>query len=353
MKKWIPLVFIINLIWAHSALGLLGHALWSLGPSSILPYMPLGLFYIPLLPMPGILDFDLTHYALAAVSMFNAIYATYLIRAIYYRFNPAKREQAQQRRTDNPPTRRTKTIAIIVWSAYILIIALPILIANLPTAQNQHHWLVEAIQSNDHAQVRSILTSHPEFLECDIPHRYDLPLSLAVEHSDAAMVKLLLELGANPDGTLDAHHNSGPIVSALHFSKIDILILLLDAGADYETPGNPALCMAAGNFDLAVMKLLLQRGAKPNAKNVNGETPLISALRASINGTYDYGKPLSLKLHATVKLLLEHGGDPTLKDNEGKDAFDWAKHQADHADTEEIAAAYYLIRERLIIGVKK
>ena len=63
-----------------------------------------------------------------------------------------------------------------------------------------------------------------------------------------------------------------------------------------------------------IVKLLLEHGAKPNAKDNDGWTPLHYA---AYRGRVD-----------VVKILLEHGANPRIADNEGHIPLDYAKGSA-------------------------
>jgi ankyrin repeat protein len=91
---------------------------------------------------------------------------------------------------------------------------------------------------------------------------------------------------------------------------------LLDSGVDVNgrsAKGSYALNNAAVENEVEVMKILLARGADPNVRNSQGDTPLICATK------YAGGKA------ATVKLLVESGTDLTIQDDKGKTALDYAK----------------------------
>lgn len=75
-----------------------------------------------------------------------------------------------------------------------------------------------------------------------------------------------------------------------------------------STQGKSALMFAASNGQLDTVKLLIERGADPLIKDNFGTTATIIA--ATTGST------------EVVKLLLKHGGDPTTKDSSGGSALD-------------------------------
>jgi len=79
-----------------------------------------------------------------------------------------------------------------------------------------------------------------------------------------------------------------------------------------------------------VMYLLLEQNAYIDAASPNGTTPLMMAAH--------YGTP------SAVKLLLESGADPLLKNQQDLSAIDFAQ-RANRADSAEIIAAFVRARQ--------
>ena len=100
---------------------------------------------------------------------------------------------------------------------------------------------------------------------------------------------------------------------------------LIERGADVNKPGWAPLHYAATNGHLAVMQLLIEENAYLDAESPNGSTPLMMAAH--------YGTP------SAVKLLLESGADPTLKNSLGLSAIDFA-HQANRLESAAIISAF-------------
>jgi len=74
-----------------------------------------------------------------------------------------------------------------------------------------------------------------------------------------------------------------------------------------------------------MVRLLLEHHAYIDAESPNGTTPLMMAAH--------YGNP------AVVKLLLEEGADPSIKNQQGLTALDFAQ-RANRAEVAEIIAAF-------------
>lgn len=101
----------------------------------------------------------------------------------------------------------------------------------------------------------------------------------------------------------------------------------LSSGADVEgmsvyekmqgniyRPNFTLLMLAAGNGTPELINLLLEHGAKINAMNVNGDTPLIYAV---LSGRVE-----------NVKLLLMHGADPNMQNQEKMSSLSYARQQS-------------------------
>ena len=77
------------------------------------------------------------------------------------------------------------------------------------------------------------------------------------------------------------------------------------------TPLHSAVASDAGAVDIEIVRLLLAKGADPNARSQSGSTPL-----HTVGFTGD---------RASLDLLLKHGADPEIKNNDGKTARDIAR----------------------------
>lgn len=100
---------------------------------------------------------------------------------------------------------------------------------------------------------------------------------------------------------------------------------LIKKGADVNKPGWAPLHYAATNGHLDVMNLLLEENAYIDAASPNGTTPLMMAAH--------YGT------ESSVKLLLEAGADPLLKNAQGLSALDFA-HRGNRTVSANIISAF-------------
>lgn len=139
------------------------------------------------------------------------------------------------------------------------------------------------------------------------------------------------------------------LMIALGSGRIDIASLLIAAGADvnfHVGDGNTPLGYAIGGGDLEAVKFILSHGADPRINTGLGSTPLndaadigdaeiveelISAGCAVNDQSGDGDTPLITAAWCDhpnpriVQLLLDAGGDLTIRNKEGKSAIDLAR----------------------------
>lgn len=179
----------------------------------------------------------------------------------------------------------------------------------------------------------------------------------AIERDDAAKVSELLLRGFDPN-TVDAAGTAGlllavksgalnvalvlanspktkvevrnaadesPLMLAALKGETALCLLLIRQGADVNKPGWAPLHYAATNGHLEAMNLLLEENAYIDAASPNGTTPL---MMAALYGT-----------DSAVKLLLEAGADPLLKNSQGLSALDFA-YRGNRTDSANIISAF-------------
>jgi ankyrin repeat protein len=155
-------------------------------------------------------------------------------------------------------------------------------------------WLAQMYISEDRTSVHAITLSR------------DTPLIFASEMGSTECVRILLEMGADPN------HIGGGVLcwTALHLatlgSYVDVVTLLLehDASLDIQDKdGWTALHHAAFKGNVNIMTILLKHGASLDIQDKDGWTALhVSAS----NGHVD-----------VVTLLLEHGASLDIQDKDG------------------------------------
>lgn len=129
-----------------------------------------------------------------------------------------------------------------------------------------------------------------------LPGRYPVtPLALAIKNHDEAMIRLLLEAGADPNRKANG-------IPPLHFAMLDNTFFPAS-----ETPGYYQIIEKSH----AIINLLIKQGADIHAKSDDGRTFLSKAIWIG---------PIETVIH-----LVESGADIRLADDDGKLPIDQAK----------------------------
>jgi uncharacterized protein len=153
-------------------------------------------------------------------------------------------------------------------------------------------------------------------------------LFLAIRESSFKVASELLDW---PATNVEARtlQDESPLMLAALKGLTELCQKLIARGADVNKPGWAPLHYAATNGHLAVMSLLLDEHAYIDTASPNGTTPLMMAAH--------YGTP------AAVKLLLDAGADPMLKNDQGLTAMDFAQ-SAERAEAAQMLSA--AVRQR-------
>ena len=107
-------------------------------------------------------------------------------------------------------------------------------------------------------------------------HQGRTPLSWAAQEGRLSIVELLIQGGADLDGT-DSRGNT-PLHRAAENGHEAVARLLIDKGADVKAQnkdGSTALIWASRNGHEAVARLLIDKGADVKAQNKDGSTSLV------------------------------------------------------------------------------
>ncbi len=231
-------------------------------------------------------------------------------------------------------------------------------------AQSQSGATALIWAATDLAKVR-LLIDHGANVKLATKRRRTALLVAAMSDPSAEIVKLLIEKGADPKAVDFLRTTS--LRAATLGNDTETIRMLIDAGVDVnaaDLPGITPLMMAAGwNSNTRAVQLLLAKGANAkaasrpvmglparngasefgsltalimaapfgppemigdllaagsdvNARDVRGMTPLMLAVAT------DHQDP------AVIRMLIEHGADPSAKSKIGDSALDWAHRAA-------------------------
>jgi uncharacterized protein len=149
-------------------------------------------------------------------------------------------------------------------------------------------------------------------------------LFIALRESSLKAAKTLIDW---PKTDLNAANkaNETPLMMAVLKGQVAMAAAMLAKEADVNKPGWAPLHYAATAGNIELITLLLENHAYIDAESPNGSTPLMMAAQ--------YGTA------SAVKLLLEEGADPLLKNQLGLTAIDFAR-RVERADSAEIIGAF-------------
>jgi hypothetical protein len=217
--------------------------------------------------------------------------------------------------------------------------------------------LVQAAYEGDRARATEVMNAGGVDINAEVKLRkyiHRRPLEAALDGGDLEIMRMVIDAGADLDHT---GHRAAPILSiALKDRKFDMARLLLERGADprkvdedRKTPLHYLLedaCWQARPEDISAMgEALLAAGADPNAVDENEQGVLYPAIacrnealvaalvRAGIRvdapkttlGETPLLYATRKEAHAVMRVLLAAGADPTVKTAAGEDACAIAK----------------------------
>jgi ankyrin repeat protein len=156
-------------------------------------------------------------------------------------------------------------------------------------------------------------------------------LMAAMQQSSNKVVDLLVNW---PSTNLSIKNPQGetPLMLAALNNKLPLAKLLILRGADVNQAGWTPLHYAATKGHIEMMRLMIDNSAYLDAESPNGTTPLMMAAH--------YGTPMA------VKLLLEEGADPRIKNKLGLSAWDFSfnsKLESNKAESQSYLQAFLAV----------
>jgi ankyrin repeat protein len=179
--------------------------------------------------------------------------------------------------------------------------------SNLGWAGAREDQLSQAVRTDDHAAIKTLLAQHAK-PNVGLPDGSTI-LAWAVNRQDETSVRLLLAAGAKT-GVVDLD-GASPIMLACELGDPAIVLDLLKAGADAKASrpdGVSTLSLCAGTSSPQALEALIAKGADVNSANPAGQTPL---MWAAAGGQTD-NMAVLIKHGANVNAATKKGFTPLL-----------------------------------------
>lgn len=188
-----------------------------------------------------------------------------------------------------------------------------------PALQRQVFFL--AVSSNNVRQLRAAMLAGVNANDRD--DNGTPALVAAARDKSWEVFEILLQSPGVLLDQADARGSTALMYAALH-GEVAMVLQLLERGAELNQEGWTALHFAAANGHRAVMRLLLDQHAYIDAESPNRTTPLMMAARQGHT--------------EAVRMLIEEGADPTIQNQSGFTATEYARRADQKALVAELEA---------------
>ena len=185
--------------------------------------------------------------------------------------------------------------------------------------------IVKAVKFDDDKRVAKLLSQGMD-PNTTTPDKLHMPLIvLAAREKSDKVAKLLASNPKTDLDKVDSADENAMMLAALN-GDVDLVKLLIDKDAEVNKKGWAPLHYAAANGHDDVVQLLIDHSAYLDTPSPNGTTPLMMAAR---------GDHIT-----TMKVLLDAGADPRVKNQIGMTALDFAKQYHAKDATEGLEAMF-------------
>jgi hypothetical protein len=168
--------------------------------------------------------------------------------------------------------------------------------------------LIGAVQSENTEEVKRLIGLGKKVNVKNLDYDGNFPIHYAVEHGNLEILQLLLNAGAKI--SVKNYEKRTPLMMLDEDATADLVNLLLRYGAAVnavDKEKNTVLILAAGNASEEIVRVLILNGADLNAQNKRGQTAL---MRAADEGNLE-----------NIRALLESGADANIKTRNGDTAW--------------------------------